>query len=139
MASVSKRDYAQFAGGKAKSLLLPMVAWNLITVGLVVFFAHFGDLRAPKPALGMAFLNEIFHLTAAGEINVQNAFLRDIFIKSEEHTSELQSLMRISYAVFCLKKKKTNIQNYLTTTHQTTHISSTTHNLINQHTKTRQQ
>src|SRR3546814_3456019 len=53
MASVSKRDYAQFAGGKAKSLLLPMVAWNLITVGLVVFFAHFGDLRAPKPALGM--------------------------------------------------------------------------------------
>src|SRR3546814_7142883 len=28
-------------------------------------------------------------------------------IRSEEHTSELQSLMRISYAVFCLKKKKT--------------------------------
>src|SRR3546814_5764224 len=30
--------------------------------------------------------------------------------KSEEHTSELQSLMRISYAVFCLKKKKINQQ-----------------------------
>src|SRR3546814_9609277 len=30
--------------------------------------------------------------------------------RSEEHTSELQSLMRISYAVFCLKKKKTTIQ-----------------------------
>src|SRR3546814_4757928 len=29
--------------------------------------------------------------------------------RSEEHTSELQSLMRISYAVFCLKKKKTQI------------------------------
>src|SRR3546814_9531718 len=29
-----------------------------------------------------------------------------IVIRSEEHTSELQSLMRISYAVFCLKKKK---------------------------------
>src|SRR3546814_1896051 len=29
-------------------------------------------------------------------------------IRSEEHTSELQSLMRISYAVFCLKKKKLN-------------------------------
>src|SRR3546814_6588242 len=29
------------------------------------------------------------------------------FARSEEHTSELQSLMRISYAVFCLKKKKT--------------------------------
>src|SRR3546814_12615155 len=33
-------------------------------------------------------------------------WLRDA--RSEEHTSELQSLMRISYAVFCLKKKKKN-------------------------------
>src|SRR3546814_8605162 len=32
--------------------------------------------------------------------------------RSEEHTSELQSLMRISYAVFCLKKKKTLKDNY---------------------------
>src|SRR3546814_9962742 len=31
--------------------------------------------------------------------------------RSEEHTSELQSLMRISYAVFCLKQKKTNDEN----------------------------
>src|SRR3546814_8468412 len=30
------------------------------------------------------------------------------FVRSEEHTSELQSLMRISYAVFCLKKKTNN-------------------------------
>src|SRR3546814_1845821 len=39
--------------------------------------------------------------------------------RSEEHTSELQSLMRISYAVFCLKKKKTHntkgINNAITT------------------------
>src|SRR3546814_10228607 len=36
--------------------------------------------------------------------------------RSEEHTSELQSLMRISYAVFCLKKKKSNkALNYTTT------------------------
>src|SRR3546814_4960631 len=33
------------------------------------------------------------------------AFLSDLGIRSEEHTSELQSLMRISYAVFCLKQK----------------------------------
>src|SRR3546814_4599480 len=42
---------------------------------------------------------------------VQHAQVGDHFIsgRSEEHTSELQSLMRISYAVFCLKKKnKTN-------------------------------
>src|SRR3546814_3453074 len=32
---------------------------------------------------------------------------REMILRSEEHTSELQSLMRISYAVFCLKKKKT--------------------------------
>src|SRR3546814_8756780 len=32
--------------------------------------------------------------------------------RSEEHTSELQSLMRISYAVFCLKKKKKNITSH---------------------------
>src|SRR3546814_3557338 len=39
--------------------------------------------------------------------------LVDLATRSEEHTSELQSLMRISYAVFCLKKKKNNTkQNY---------------------------
>src|SRR3546814_6086486 len=32
--------------------------------------------------------------------------IEEAFTRSEEHTSELQSLMRISYAVFCLKKKK---------------------------------
>src|SRR3546814_4875909 len=38
-----------------------------------------------------------------GVLSVMNGSVR-----SEEHTSELQSLMRISYAVFCLKKKKKN-------------------------------
>src|SRR3546814_10631755 len=42
--------------------------------------------------------------------------------RSEEHTSELQSLMRISYAVFCLKKKNTQ---YLTHTVQHIHLSHT--------------
>src|SRR3546814_2854818 len=37
--------------------------------------------------------------------------------RSEEHTSELQSLMRISYAVFCLKKKKTNFEKKKQSTH----------------------
>src|SRR3546814_8274036 len=40
--------------------------------------------------------------------------------RSEEHTSELQSLMRISYAVFCLKKKKTKKQTPHTTSQQIT-------------------
>src|SRR3546814_9713832 len=37
----------------------------------------------------------------------QQSFTEQQAERSEEHTSELQSLMRISYAVFCLKKKKT--------------------------------
>src|SRR3546814_8151066 len=39
------------------------------------------------------------------------AFARQSVQRSEEHTSELQSLMRISYAVFCLKKKKKTKKN----------------------------
>src|SRR3546814_1494742 len=37
---------------------------------------------------------------------VPGAIIAAMLLRSEEHTSELQSLMRISYAVFCLKKKK---------------------------------
>src|SRR3546814_8066669 len=54
--------------------------------------------------------------------------------RSEEHTSELQSLMRISYAVFCLKKKtKSQIRKIVNTIREdkikpkTRHISNTTH------------
>src|SRR3546814_3708309 len=43
--------------------------------------------------------------------------------RSEEHTSELQSLMRISYAVFCLKKK-TNINNTKTPSTRTTYTQN---------------
>src|SRR3546814_1887774 len=47
----------------------------------------------------------------AGPSDVRRQFLAEAMLisligRSEEHTSELQSLMRISYAVFCLKKKK---------------------------------
>src|SRR3546814_8696125 len=38
---------------------------------------------------------------------VRHLPLADVMARSEEHTSELQSLMRISYAVFCFKQKKT--------------------------------
>src|SRR3546814_9037534 len=46
--------------------------------------------------------------------------------RSEEHTSELQSLMRISYAVFCLKKKKPT--RYIYDEVKTTRPQNTTHN-----------
>src|SRR3546814_4190928 len=51
--------------------------------------------------------------------------------RSEEHTSELQSLMRNSYAVFCLKKKKNDLQDLKITslTYNHTTINNTNHKL----------
>src|SRR3546814_2032040 len=45
-------------------------------------------------------------LTFLNRWRVNGYFKASVRLRSEEHTSELQSLMRISYAVFCLKKKK---------------------------------
>src|SRR3546814_8082537 len=47
---------------------------------------------------------------------LRNAASESGAVRSEEHTSELQSLMRISYAVFCLKKKQHDTQTHHTTT-----------------------
>src|SRR3546814_9288757 len=51
--------------------------------------------------ISQAKVNDFGHKWAGGEADA-----KVVFSRSEEHTSELQSLMRISYAVFCLKKKK---------------------------------
>src|SRR3546814_9126128 len=53
---------------------------------------------------------ELKHHTARVEVEILDAsgLPAENVKRSEEHTSELQSLMRISYAVFCLKKKKSN-------------------------------
>src|SRR3546814_6319433 len=64
---------------------------------------------------------------------VQTKYKPLIDKRSEEHTSELQSLMRISYAVFCLKKKKqhNNIQQH--TKYDTTQINNKKkHNTVKQ-------
>src|SRR3546814_3864451 len=64
-------------------------------------------VRARAKALGV----DLSMVHSQGE-RIRHADL-DVYLlygkRSEEHTSELQSLMRISYAVFCLKKKKNNI------------------------------
>src|SRR3546814_6930695 len=52
--------------------------------------------------------NEYFVAGMQDLILTRLAGIGDLKVRSEEHTSELQSLMRISYAVFCLKKKKQN-------------------------------
>src|SRR3546814_2536263 len=60
-------------------------------------FGRFGGHLPPHIGEALALLRARLH------------FLPDD-VRSEEHTSELQSLMRISYAVFCLKKKKHTTQ-----------------------------
>src|SRR3546814_1743119 len=78
-----------------------------------IFLQHGGVLGRAR--LGVA-RHELLQLVVAA----QHAIEALVEVRSEEHTSELQSLMRISYAVFCLKKKNnnnirklTNIINYL--------------------------
>src|SRR3546814_5614350 len=56
-------------------------------------------------------------LEVAADYLVMAAWLAYLKSRSEEHTSELQSLMRISYAVFCLKKKNTRIRSYAVINH----------------------
>src|SRR3546814_8069641 len=70
-------------------------------------FLH-ADIRDPEAVeLALDGVNGVFHLAA--EVGVgQSMYEIERYIstnRSEEHTSELQSLMRISYAVFCLNKK----------------------------------
>src|SRR3546814_8848408 len=61
-----------------------------------------GDFVAARAYLSRAMeISDVYYDRAANNLAAVNA-------RSEEHTSELQSLMRISYAVFCLKKKNKN-------------------------------
>src|SRR3546814_5733045 len=66
--------------------------------------------KADTRSAAMPFSSVIRGLSTTARIWVPSAEKRNRAaseaIRSEEHTSELQSLMRISYAVFCLKKKK---------------------------------
>src|SRR3546814_8656743 len=82
--------------------------WLLATVCAVVTFITL---------VGIASLTGYWVAQRTRQIGIRRALgatrgqILRYFQRSEEHTSELQSLMRISYAVFCLKKTKTNQQN----------------------------
>src|SRR3546814_9656573 len=81
------RNMDAFHSGKATTLVATDVAARGIHVDDVALVVH-----ADPPAEHKAYLHRSGRTARAG--------------RSEEHTSELQSLMRLSYAVFCLKKKK---------------------------------
>src|SRR3546814_5181489 len=64
-------------------------------------FRSLGPRDLPVETVGA----EVHQVSAAFAIRNQGFYHAAGMVRSEEHTSELQSLMRISYAVFCLKKK----------------------------------
>src|SRR3546814_6728839 len=86
---------------------------DLVVFRLLAAFEEFRDLRfGVGPALRV-FLEVFLDLLVDGAVHEHRQDHRRGAVdghrhaRSEEHTSELQSLMRISYAVFCLKKKNT--------------------------------
>src|SRR3546814_3216167 len=83
--------------------------------GVGAFIAKTGR----KPGLAVVLVGE----DPASSVYVRNKGKMTVAAgmeRSEEHTSELQSLMRISYAVFCLKKKNNPTTYYTTRTHAST-------------------
>src|SRR3546814_4087577 len=71
--------------------------------------------QAIGEALGVKFAIDVDKRIAGAEaVGAHKTSMLQDLERSEEHTSELQSLMRISYAVFCLKKKKKMHNNHVT-------------------------
>ena len=78
--SARKRSYGAFVGVKARTILGPMLLWNLIALLLVSGFARWGTLAAPVPASLWEALDWIGCVTQPNPINVQISFLRDLFL-----------------------------------------------------------
>src|SRR3546814_7724530 len=96
---------------------------GLVAVGVVDIVRRLGrdlgthdEVDEGMRVVGMRGVGRDRHLVEPHERTLVRCHIVD---RSEEHTSELQSLMRISYAVFCLKKKKTITKKYYQTNHTT--------------------
>src|SRR3546814_7977097 len=93
-----------------------------------------GDLPEALPQIDGATLVALDHHTLdldmprSMDLNRVFAVLGEAGIRSEEHTSELQSLMRISYADFCLKKKRKKQHREFSTKHHSLILHTTTEN-----------
>src|SRR3546814_6468395 len=81
-------------------------------VGMPVLILDHGHLVERTALVGPGLevlavaLPEVLRQRVGAGVEQAEIVQRAVVLRSEEHTSELQSLMRISYAVFCLKKKK---------------------------------
>src|SRR3546814_7881759 len=95
-------------GGENGAVLAAQVAQFLVVIALVFLDLAFarGDCRLDPRQLGGFFLGRLA-LASGFKMTAHPIGIRPGNLRSEEHTSELQSLMPISYAVFCMKKKKT--------------------------------
>src|SRR3546814_6780777 len=86
--------------------------WIALPVIVAVFIAAYITQRNAKYVIATVLALIVAALAAVATVPaIEARYNQAASDRSEEHTSELQSLMRISYAVFCLKKKKykTNI------------------------------
>src|SRR3546814_2797414 len=87
--------------GGLLAILEPMKVYNRATTLLRADGMHFSFNRRLEDGDGAAEARE-------AALRDLDDYIGVLVTRSEEHTSELQSLMRISYAVFCLKKKTNN-------------------------------
>src|SRR3546814_6350810 len=111
--------------GLAALEVLPIAALALIAATAVVALRCL-DPEEAYGAIRWNILMLIFGMLAVGIAMDKTGAARLIVESSEEHTSELQSLMRISYAVFCLKKKSTILANSTySNSHQHPHRTKT--------------
>src|SRR3546814_6633746 len=76
------------------------------------FVKALDSLQTPAPPRGRSSVNRLVDCSSKQPFRgFQSTRGIEMAMRSEEHTSELQSLMRISYAVFCLKKTQNNNTN----------------------------
>src|SRR3546814_3141836 len=95
------------AGAFMEAYFSNFIEGTEFAIGEAVEIVFEGRIPENRPADGHDVLGTYLQLVELGQRSAI-ATDADTFIdRSEEHTSELQSLMRISYAVFCLKKTKT--------------------------------
>src|SRR3546814_5411703 len=79
-----------------------------IMEGVVSASGHAGKLAVLKLPLQLEPVQFMMSWHRRNDTHPAQRWFRSCVLRSEEHTSELQSLMRNSYAVFCLNKKKKN-------------------------------